>query len=95
MIFKRIDINKSTVTDPVKKMLLQLQNREMSSGELRKKLDLSHRATFRENYLHPALNSGFIEYTIPGKPTSRLQKYRITGKGKRFLSGVKNEIENE
>ena len=29
-----------------------------------------------------------IEYTIPGKPNSRLQKYRLTAKGRLRLSGV-------
>jgi ATP-dependent DNA helicase RecG len=26
-----------------------------------------------------------IEYTLPEKPNSRLQKYRITGKGRKLL----------
>lgn len=41
-----------------------------------KKLDLSHRPTFRQNDLQPALDAGLIERTLPDKPNSRLQKYR-------------------
>jgi hypothetical protein len=45
------------------------------------RLKLAHRPTFRANYLDPALAAGLIERTIPGKPNSRLQKYRLTAKG--------------
>jgi hypothetical protein len=48
------------------------------------RLKLSHRPTFRANYLNPALTTGLIERTIPDKPNSRLQKYRLTAKGRIF-----------
>ena len=48
-------------------------------------MNLKHPPTFRENYLHPALEKGYIEMTIPEKPSSRLQKYRLTEKGRQVL----------
>jgi ATP-dependent DNA helicase RecG len=57
----------------------------MSAGELRFALRIKHRPTFRANYLHPALVAGLIEYTLPDKPNSRLQKYRLTPTGERAL----------
>ena len=39
--------------------------------------------TLRDNYLHHALQKGLIEMTVPDKPNSRLQKYRLTEKSKR------------
>lgn len=49
----------------------------LSATEIMKRLGLSHRPTFRQNYLNPALSHGVIEMTIPDKPNSRNQKYRL------------------
>ena len=57
----------------------------LSALECMKRLKLSHRPTFRSNYLNPALAAGLIEYTIPEKPQSRLQKYRLTRTGRALL----------
>lgn len=43
-------------------------------------LGLKHRPTFKENYLLPALELGYIEMTIPDKPNSSKQKYRKVNK---------------
>lgn len=69
------------VTDQVVKLLNVFEGHPLSASEMMKNLGLSHRPTFRNNYLHPALDKGLIEMTIPDKPNSRLQKYRITPKG--------------
>jgi len=37
------------------------------------------------NYLKPAIGYGLIELTIPEKPKSRFQKYRLTKKGHEIL----------
>lgn len=63
-------------TDQVKLLLECMGSDEMSAVQIMERLGLSHRPTFRKNYLHPALDKGLIEMTIPDKPNSRNQKYR-------------------
>ncbi len=50
----------------------------------------SDRTKRRDQVLKPLLDGGFIEITIPDKPTSRLQKYRLTDKGRDWLAGGKS-----
>ncbi|MFA4981454.1 MAG: DUF4062 domain-containing protein [Candidatus Omnitrophota bacterium] len=71
--------------DPVIRILDALRRGNRTAGDLRSTLGIKHRPTFRTNYLHPALKEKLIEYTIPNKPTSRLQKYRLTKKGAEYL----------
>lgn len=68
------------VTLQVARILEVLGDDEMSSREIMADLGLSDRASFQERYLTPALDAGVIERTIPDKPNSRLQKYRIARK---------------
>ena len=47
---------------------------------------LRDRMHFSRDYLQPALDAGLIEMTIPEKPNSRLQKYRLTEMGRAVSS---------
>lgn len=60
----------------VQKLMDALGDEEFSATEIMDKLGLSHRPTFRKNYLNPAIDQGLIEMTIPDKPSSRNQRYR-------------------
>jgi len=62
----------------------------MSREALQSTLGLQDRKSFRELYLRPALADDLIEMTIPDKPNSRLQKHRMTDKGRRWLAGQKS-----
>ena len=68
------------VTDQVARLLGALQNgpsRAKSAAELMAELGLSHRPTFRQNYLRPALDAGLIEMTHPDAPNAKNQKYKL------------------
>ena len=54
---------------------------EMGRSELQGLLSIKNRDYFRTDYLNPAINTGYIELTIPDKPNSQNQKYRLTAKG--------------
>ena len=53
----------------------------MSVKEIMSKIDMNHRPTFLYNYLKPAIELALVELTIPEKPNSSKQKYRLTTKG--------------
>lgn len=73
------------VTDQVIRIIQALSKGEMGSANLMDMLGLSHRPTFRKNYLAPALNEGWVERTQPDSPRSPTQRYRLTNKGRRWL----------
>jgi ATP-dependent DNA helicase RecG len=70
------------------RLLALLDHGECSSLEIRKGLSLVDRNYVRDAYLTPALRLGYIEYTIPDKPHSRLQKYRLTDRGRAVLANL-------
>ena len=57
---------------------------EMTREEMQKKLKLTHRENFRKFYLLPTLSAELIEMTIPNKPNSKNQRYRLTIKGEQM-----------
>ena len=72
-------------TPEVLRMVSAIQG-EMTRAEIQKKLGLADEKHFREKYQQPGLKLGVIEMTVPDKPQSPLQKYRLTSAGKRLTS---------
>ena len=80
VVDRSTDQDSDQVTDqdksPVDRLLSVLGNDMLSATEIMERLGLSHRPTFRKNYLNPALEQNLIERTIPDRPNSKNQKYR-------------------
>ena len=79
------------VTDQVRRLLSLLAKRPMTAAEIMRGLKMTHRPIVRDNYLHPALQAGVIEMTIPDKPRSSKQHYRLTPAGRAVLDTSNNE----
>ncbi|MDX8549361.1 putative DNA binding domain-containing protein [Methanospirillum sp. J.3.6.1-F.2.7.3] len=73
------------VTPEVMRFLNIMQG-EMSRKDLQTRMKLKDDEHFRKAYLLPAIEAHLIEMTIPDKPRSRSQKYRLTENGRIFLS---------
>ena len=76
------------VTPEVQSMLSVLDG-EMSRLDIMGALGLSDEKHFRQHYQQTAIRLGLIEMTLPDKPRSRNQRYRLTDKGKQLLKGGK------
>ena len=80
VIGRSTDQDSDQVTDqdktPIERILSALGDETLSATDLMERLGLSHKPTFRKNYLNPALEQKLIERTIPNTPNSKNQKYR-------------------
>ena len=76
----------SEFSSPRFSLLLKFLETEANVSTLLSKLGSSNRIDLVRRYLRPLLSAGLIERTIPDKPTSRFQKYRLTDKGRAALA---------
>lgn len=66
-------------------MILNKCSTPVALIELMAVVGRADRTKFRNQILNPLIWGGLIEMTIPNKPNSRLQKYRLTKKGREHL----------
>ena len=77
-----IDQAGDQVSDQVAKLVAALRDGPKTTVQLMAKLGLSHRPTFRNNYIRPAISAGLVEMTRPESPSARNRKYRLTARGR-------------
>lgn len=73
--------------EPIREIISVLST-ELGIIEIMSKLKLNDRKHFRKTYLNPSIEEGYVEMTIPDKPSSPNQKYRLTLKGKLLKSNL-------
>ena len=72
--------------------LLKNLTKESTLVELMADMGRTDRTKFRKNILLPLVEDGLLELTIPDKPRSQHQKYRITPAGKEVLHEYLSEL---
>jgi predicted HTH transcriptional regulator len=79
------------VTTQVVEVLKATAGEGKSREEIQTAIGMKNREHFRKTYVEPLVKGGWLEWTIPGKPTSRLQKYRLAEKGRAWLASRESE----
>jgi hypothetical protein len=75
-----VSVSTEQVTEQVK-AFVQILSGEMDRQAIQNQLGLLHRENFRVAYLKAALQLGLIQMTIPDKPKSSNQKYKLSARG--------------
>jgi len=73
------------VSEQVAKILTACSGTPQSKAQLLKSAGLANAYLNYKRHIHPLIADGLLEMTIPDKPNSRLQKYRLTDKGRTLL----------
>ena len=71
--------------------LLRLMSGEMTRKEVRDALKLKPATDIKNRYLDPCLEQGWIKMTMPKKPTSPKQRFRITSAGRARVKVFEDE----
>lgn len=81
------------VAGEMMRFLAFLVDSPLTRSQAQAALKLKGQANFRDRYLQPSISMGLVEMTIPDKPRSSKQKYRLTEKGRRFLAALEGSTE--
>jgi ATP-dependent DNA helicase RecG len=73
-------------------ILNDLRESEVGKKEMAKRLGKPKPTRYLNDLVRKMVANGLIEFTIPDKPTSRLQKYRLTHKGRAWLDAIQEGV---
>jgi len=75
------------MTDTQNAILRLLENKSLSRKEIFAGIGMKGDSRSFKRIVEPLIAAGFVERTVPDKPKSSLQKYRLTDKGRALLTG--------
>lgn len=84
---KHEDKRQVELTDTQIAVLRSLEGKTLSRKEIFAAIKMNGDSRSFKRHVEPLLKAGLIEMTVPNKPNSRLQKYRLTDKGTAAIGG--------
>ena len=78
------------ISKPIMAIVAHIEG-EVDRETLQSLMGIKHRTYFRSTYIKPALDEGFLEFTLPNEKHSKLQKYRLTAKGLALKEKLKGD----
>ena len=78
------------ILDKIEVIVLNIEG-DIDREILQSKIGIKHRTYFRNKFIKPALENGYIEFTFPNNKQSKNQKYRQTAKGIALKEQLKNK----
>jgi predicted transcriptional regulator len=79
------DKHQVELTETQTAILKLLKGKSLTRKEIFTSIDLNGDSRAFKRHVQPLLAAGFIERTVPDKPNSRLQKYRLSEAGVKTL----------
>lgn len=73
------------------RLLLKMLKTPLTRQQLQQKIGLKGNSNFRERYILPAIAAGLVEMTLPDKPKSSKQRYRLTAAGQQLQQVKKGQ----
>lgn len=72
----------------IQRLSVVLRDAPRSRREIQTRLGLKDEKHFRLHYLQLAMAAGLVSMTLPHRPRSRAQQYRLTSAGRAWLQGL-------
>ncbi|GHU84167.1 hypothetical protein FACS1894196_4900 [Clostridia bacterium] len=85
---KHQDKHQVELPDTAIAVLKALDNKDLSRKEIFAAIGMNGDSRSFKRNVEPLQACGFIEMTVPDKPNSRLQKYRLTDAGRAEIRGI-------
>ena len=76
-------------------VLNALENKSLSRKEIFAVIGRNGDSRSFKRNIEPLIEAGLAEMTVPGKPNSKLQKYRLTNKGRAFIGDRERRVNVE